>query len=650
MGDEKLLFDLSGADSPSPVPLAHVAAFHLGPLTVEPARRRMIATDGSAEMLEPLVLQVLIALVSAQGRTLSRDDLIGACWDGRIVSDDAINRVMSKLRRVLTELAGDRVWIETVTKVGYRLIAETVAAEPPDGIGQAQALPRGHARRKLALFVGLAALAGTVGVAWTARDPVYAAEPLTIAVEPVGGIAGDRQVRAFANALTGDLAKLAGAISQVSFVDDQGRARSDHDYIVRIAVERDGNDLLARARLVNVADGAVLWSDRFVENARAPDRLRERVAMATAGVMRCGLERSAQVLKDAATIRLFFSACDAVMNEDFARGRSFARQVVARRPDVAAGWSCLALTTLSELWSPGITPERMRVLRAQGRRYAHRALKLDPNSGRGYQALALAERQGSVRQLALLAQGIAVEPELPALYRVQSTGLFNAGYVDASLAAAQRAMALDPSSSVAFFALERRLLASGRIEEALAMQAKAERLWPAEPETIRHAIWTLPHDPDATTVLAKYDSLIRQLPSGDGPIPMFRTALRWRIDPAARDRAALDREAEAAFAEDPVNAWLIIATLNRIGERERALTWLARAPRQAARSQSSVLFRDDAAELRREPRFFAAMAKLGLVEDWRTTRQWPDFCADRGLRYDCRVEAARLARGRPSPA
>ena len=44
--------------------------------------------------------------------------------------------------------------------------------------------------------------------------------------------------------------------------------------------------------------------------------------------------------------------------------------------------------------------------------------------------------------------------------------------------------------------------------------------------------------------------------------------------------------------------------------------------------------------MRRDPRFFAAMARLGLVEMWLERGRWPDFYSEPGLRYDCKAEAA----------
>jgi hypothetical protein len=53
------------------------------------------------------------------------------------------------------------------------------------------------------------------------------------------------------------------------------------------------------------------------------------------------------------------------------------------------------------------------------------------------------------------------------------------------------------------------------------------------------------------------------------------------------------------------------------------------------------LFYSDGAALRRDPRFMALAAKLGLVDYWRASGKWPDFCADPGPTYDCRTEAAK---------
>lgn len=103
------------------IDLAHERDFPLGALTVHPSTRE-VSQGGLRTVIEPRVMQVLVALSRANGAVVSKDDLTRQCWDGRVVGEDAINRVMSRLRRVAEESGAFR--IETVTRVGYRLLTE----------------------------------------------------------------------------------------------------------------------------------------------------------------------------------------------------------------------------------------------------------------------------------------------------------------------------------------------------------------------------------------------------------------------------------------------------------------------------------------------------------------------------------------------
>ncbi len=70
-------------------------------------------------IIEPRIMQVLVALARRRGEVVSRSELIDACWGGRIVGEDAINRGIAGVRR-LSEASG-AFQIETVPRVGYRL-------------------------------------------------------------------------------------------------------------------------------------------------------------------------------------------------------------------------------------------------------------------------------------------------------------------------------------------------------------------------------------------------------------------------------------------------------------------------------------------------------------------------------------------------
>ena len=81
------------------IDLARQADFSLGRAEVRPSLCE-VQLGGATERLEPKVMQVLVALTRAKGWVVSREDLAESCWGGRVVGEDAINRCISRLRRV----------------------------------------------------------------------------------------------------------------------------------------------------------------------------------------------------------------------------------------------------------------------------------------------------------------------------------------------------------------------------------------------------------------------------------------------------------------------------------------------------------------------------------------------------------------------
>lgn len=156
------------------IDLAQAESFSLGPAQVDPATR-LISLNGESRILEPRVMQVLVALAEAAGAVVSRHQLVLRCWGGRAVGEDAIHRAISQLRRTLVEFVGGAFWIETIARVGYRLRAapsEKPAAgeiSPPvqDSVERVvrapKAFPAMTRRGALALGLGVAATgAGTL--------------------------------------------------------------------------------------------------------------------------------------------------------------------------------------------------------------------------------------------------------------------------------------------------------------------------------------------------------------------------------------------------------------------------------------------------------------------------------------------------------
>src|SRR5690349_1811565 len=88
---------------------------------VQPALNR-VTKDGAEVRLEPRVMQVLACLLAADGEPVTRDALMQQVWGHEYVTEDALNRTVSKLRRVIADELHCGAEIETIPKTGYRLV------------------------------------------------------------------------------------------------------------------------------------------------------------------------------------------------------------------------------------------------------------------------------------------------------------------------------------------------------------------------------------------------------------------------------------------------------------------------------------------------------------------------------------------------
>ena len=72
---------------------------------------------------EPKVLDLLLYLVSNRDRVVSRDDLINAVWDGRIVSESALATCINAARASIADNGEDQRLIKTFPRKGLRFVS-----------------------------------------------------------------------------------------------------------------------------------------------------------------------------------------------------------------------------------------------------------------------------------------------------------------------------------------------------------------------------------------------------------------------------------------------------------------------------------------------------------------------------------------------
>lgn len=133
----------------------------IGDWTLDPGVRSL-TRDEVEERIEPKMLDVLLVLVEHAGRPVRRRDLERDVWSGAAIGTELLNRTIWKLRRVLGDDPSAPTYIETIPRVGYRLIAPVGEAAEPTPERKPQ--DPGPARRRRSALAWATGATGVVAV------------------------------------------------------------------------------------------------------------------------------------------------------------------------------------------------------------------------------------------------------------------------------------------------------------------------------------------------------------------------------------------------------------------------------------------------------------------------------------------------------
>lgn len=90
--------------------------------------RRMVHSATATVRLPPKAISVLLALAAQPGKTVSRDELLENIWKNRFTTPDVICQAVSALRRALNDDDESPQVIETIPRLGYRLMTPVTIA------------------------------------------------------------------------------------------------------------------------------------------------------------------------------------------------------------------------------------------------------------------------------------------------------------------------------------------------------------------------------------------------------------------------------------------------------------------------------------------------------------------------------------------
>ena len=598
-------------DPAAGVDLAHEARFQLGRTEVRPATLELVR-DGVSATVERKVMQALVVLARRAGEVTSRDELVEHVWSGRFIGEDAIHRVIAKLRQAAEGHCGGDFKLDTIPRVGYRLVVGGVRDAPQPGAARWR--PGRRTWIAAVSVVGLL-LAGVLAMRWW---PQPAPSPPAMRLIALTALGPD--VPAGLPASLADDIRTAFGKDNVVLLRER-----DPDFVLGGNVRRVGDKLQLTVRLENPRDGTMLWSG--VREWPAVERVSPRFnAVNISQVIRCGLldggARGARLPDHALALYLQYCESRLSLVSGPARSVAIARRLVQEQPRFARGWSSLAWSAERLL---AFDPKRADApaLRAEAKAAVGKALSLDPRDAQAYevQAYELPETAYAARENLLRR---ASESRLTACgCEVMGYGgsLISVGRTREALLQYERAYQREPLGPHAF------TLAMGyatlndadRSDQAFAAWSEVFADTPsfldlAFLRAVYAGRWSEAARLAALTARPQYRasliSAFEALASGD-PV---------RIADA---RPALQRTAAAA-PDAPLFASFYAVILAALDDRPAALDKLERTPD----SDTGVLYHPAIlAALRHEPRYLRLLERRGLIRYWRETRTRPDFCA-----------------------
>jgi len=206
--------------------------------------------------LAPQVFDLLEYLIRNRQRVVSKDELIGAVWSGRAISDEALTTRLNVARTAIGDTGQEQRLIKTLPRKGFRFVGDVREASRPEG----------------AVLVG-----DPVATADDKPSIAVAAPRLSVVVLPFTNIGGDSEQEYFIDgvteSLTTDLSRISGLFviarnSAFSYknkpVDVRQIGRElNVRYILEGAVQRGANQLRVNVQLIEAETAHHLWAERF---------------------------------------------------------------------------------------------------------------------------------------------------------------------------------------------------------------------------------------------------------------------------------------------------------------------------------------------------------------------------------------------------
>jgi len=240
--------------------------------------RRELRCRDELLSIEPQVFDLLQYLIRNRDRVVSKDDLLAAVWQGRIVSEATLSGRINAARGVLRDSGEEQRLIRTILRKGIRFVGE-VREEPAAG----QAAEAQPSKPGLAL-------------------PGHP----SIAVLPFENMSGDPEQQYFADGMVEDIitglsrVKWLFVIARNSSFAYKGRAIDVKQvgrelgvrYILEGSVRKAARRVRITGQLVEAENGRHLWAERYDRDLSDVFALQDEITVSVVAAIEPNLRRA----------------------------------------------------------------------------------------------------------------------------------------------------------------------------------------------------------------------------------------------------------------------------------------------------------------------------------------------------------------------
>jgi len=470
--------------------------YEFGPFQLDPPERLLLC-DGQPVPLPPKAFDLLLTLVDRSGHLVEKDELLKAVWPGAFVEEGNLAVTVSLVRKALNDDRGHHRYIETVSKRGYRFVADVKRLDEgeasPTGVKEAEPSPsvtaqphpavaspvhREIAKRKLfgplPLTIIMVSMLIVLAVAFWNQPPSLfrGHSPIrSLAVLPFHTLSTSSSDRYLGLGMADAVITKVAATGKIivrptsaiqQYADTQltpqaiGREQGV-DAVLDGRIQREGDKVRVTLQLIRVRDGRQLWADTFDRQFTDVFALEDALSAMAAHALRLQLtgEQTRKFTKrstdnpdayDAYMKGRYFwnKRTESALN----RGLDYFRQAINLDPGFAEAYSGLA-DSYATLGLYSVLPPRQAFPTAKDD--ATRALQMDESLAAAHATLGFiyfyyewnpaASRKEFVR-------AFAENPDYAMAHSWYGESLAAAGEYPQAIAEAQRAMQDDPLSLI----------------------------------------------------------------------------------------------------------------------------------------------------------------------------------------------------------